>query len=574
MKTPNHIAPLPDISLIAIVISWVLTAFLPIPLIISLITLRYFPGAISQLLSRYPLRSRRLAEKQSGSSLGDHATSTPTLHTLSVSETSSQTLPVSHNSPATPPKHGISEQDYASPRTSQSPSANNLGASRTPSESNTKPISASTIQREEEVNSSSIEQPSSAFNGPRGLSFLEPLNLPSTPRRQAYTRLSPGNPTKPSATDPLAASRPLQRRRLKRRFVVSTVYLALILAMYVLEGFAIAAAHSYAHVRVLSKVGGKGGLGTGKEDERWLIPWVIYIFVQGSLIVGCGWMVWGIKKEMELSNQESTQRKGKTFENSDTASSRKNEQQAIKTEGETERFLPEAEQGLAEARQGTENAENDEAEGQNEPESQNTGYHPIFDSFRTSAGSDSPNPNPSPASSQPFKPASSPFNPRGEGSSRDSNSNKPSPFPTSSLPLARLPEKIGSWWTERSNTEPKPQQPTSNLYKWGWGSEPEDPNREAEELLGQTTGEEDRHNSWALDEAGGSERVEGKGKGKGKEGDEELNAGIELTTHVPRELVTGINLGKQYHFTDGLAYPLLPLPPRRVKNPGEVYNGG
>ncbi|KAI4166633.1 MAG: hypothetical protein LQ343_007888 [Gyalolechia ehrenbergii] len=380
-----------------------------------------------------------------------------------------------------------------------------------------------------------------------------------------------------SVTAQLAAPRPLQRRRLKRRFLVSTVLLGFVLAMYVLEGLAIAAAQSYAHVRVLSKVSGKGGLGVGKEDERWLIPWVIYVFLQGGLVVGCIWMVWGIKREMKLSNQKWTHGKGKGIRKSTATAERKNEPQATKAERETDMFLPKAGVLSAQARQERENTEDNEEEGVDVPQSRITGYHPIFSSFEPLAVSDLPRTNPTSASSQPFNFTLRALNPHGEGSSRGSyhslGSNKSFPIPNPSLPIARLPEKVGSWWTERSHAETKLQQPDSNLDRWGWVSENKGQNREEQELRGQTNGEE-RRNSWAQDEVEELERVGGKDKGKGRQKDGDLDAGIELKTYVPRELFTGVNLDKQYHFTDGLAYPLLPISPRRPKNATDDKNRG
>ncbi|KAI4183720.1 MAG: hypothetical protein L6R41_005235 [Letrouitia leprolyta] len=562
MTTLNHVAPFADISLIAIIISWVLTAFLPIPLIIFLIVLRYFPGALTRLLSQYPLRSQWLANKHSGSSLtNDKDTSTPPSHTHSVSETSSQTLPVSHQNP-TAPRHGISKQDYASPRTSQSPSPKDRGASRSQSDSNAAAVSGNTTQKAK-ANSNAIDQLPSAFNSPKSLIFREPVKLPSTPRRKAYTKLSPDDSSKTSDADQLATPHSLQHHRLRRRFIVSIILLGLIFTMYVFEGFAIAAAHSYAHVRVFSKVGGKGGLGNGKENERWLIPWVIYVFVQGGLVAGCVWMVWGIKREMKLSNQEWAHEKGKSIEEPNVTVGQKIQGRATKDKGETDMFLPKT------RAQGQEQGKNTDEDEERRGKDNDSSYHPIFSSLKASTTTfDLSRPNTGSTSSQPFNFTSTAYNPHGEGSSQGSYqslSHKNSdPFSTSSLSIARLHEKVGSWWTtDRSHTDPeRPQQPSSNLDRWGWGSETATPSREEEELLRHPNGEE-RRNSWAQQDEEVEEEEEGKGKGKQKDGEDDPNAGIELTTHVPRELLTGINLGKQYHFTDGLAYPLLPISPRR-----------
>ncbi|KAL8711256.1 MAG: hypothetical protein Q9225_007159, partial [Loekoesia sp. 1 TL-2023] len=550
---PNDVKRFGSISSNAIIIAWVLTAFLPLPLMISIVTLRYFPNALSRLLFRYPLRTKRYGNRQSGSSLTTgHSVSTPSSRTFTVSNTSSQTLPVLGHRPASPLQGGSGNGDSLSPRTPRNSLATRVGSPRTPPKSNPTPQSTGTTKEDSPGNDHALSRLPSAFESPKRLSFLEPSSLSSSPRKKAYVRLSPGKPRNKTVIDSPVTSHAVQRRRLKRRFLISAILLGLIFAMYVLEGFTIAAAQGYAHARVLSQANGKGGLGNGKEDERWLIPWVIYVFLQGGLVLGCAWMVWGMKQEVKLLDQKWRSEKGKGVKKSDDVVAQNTDLQTTMTEGETEHFLPKTEDVFEEGREGHGQTEDDETkEGEEEePEWQSLGYHPTFDSLDTPTTlTDLPNTKATSSSSQDLHTATSNPNPLGEGSSQGSyysvGYNPSTTPPASSFPISFLPDKVGSWWAERSHAETELQRQDSRSKRWGWESENDEPTKEdriallREELLGKACDTE-RRNSWAQDAEEEIEREEETGKGKEKEQDKAEE--VELTTHVPRELLTGINL--------------------------------
>ncbi|KAL8976254.1 MAG: hypothetical protein Q9205_007699, partial [Flavoplaca limonia] len=150
-----------------------------------------------------------------------------------------------------------------------------------------------------------------ASESPKCLSFLEPPSLTSTPRK-AYSRLSPnGTPKRSVASSSKSLQTPdvVRYRRLRTQFLVSAFLLSLVVPLYILEGFAISSAQDYAHARVLTHANGKGGLGKGKEDERWLAPWIIYVVIQGGLMVFALWMVNSTRKIAKMLALECAEHK-------------------------------------------------------------------------------------------------------------------------------------------------------------------------------------------------------------------------------------------------------------------------
>ncbi|KAL8825589.1 MAG: hypothetical protein Q9170_007733, partial [Blastenia crenularia] len=537
---PNPVTPSLNISPIAIIICWVLTAFLPIPLIITLVFVRYFPNVISALSSPNPLRSQRLGKEQSRPSLSsDQAASTPSSRTLTVSNTSPQTSTEGQR-PSPPFEAGISKHDFFNQATPR----NSLPNIRMPSRSNEERRSVSTDQADQ-INPDAIRPLPAAFESPRPLSFLKPLSLPSTPQKRSYIPLGSGNPLKPSVNDYY-----LQRGRLKRRCLVSAILLGLIVGMYVLEGFAIAAAQTYAHARVLSRPSGKGGVGAGKEDERWLIPWVIYVVLEGGLVVACAWMVFTMRRQIRLLDQKRVDEKGKGVDKPGNSRFREADLPADQTEGETDGFLPRTKIKVGEghpADEGIEEQEDNEELKEEEPEWQTLRYHPTFDSSHSSMS----------ASSQPPRCSTSKADPNGESSTHgfyySPGRSTLTQFPISSLPSSSNPTKANSGSSERLNAENASQQKDSSFRQWSWGFEDDVPTEEQplttlrEAFLGRTDGVASR-NSWAQDDEEEFRRDKGKSKGKTKE--EPADEEIELTTQVPREFLTGIDLGKKYAFTD------------------------
>ncbi|KAI4089795.1 MAG: hypothetical protein LQ344_005160 [Seirophora lacunosa] len=418
----------------------------------------------------------------------------------------------------------------------------------------------------------------SCFESPRRLAFLDPPSLLSSPRKKPYARLSDGSsPRKQPVVDPPASPRTIQRRRLEHRLLISAILFGLVFAMYVLEGFSIAAAQRFAHARVLSQPNGKGGLGEGKKDERWLAPWTIYIFLQGAMVTGCAWMVWVIRRELRQSDRKWTSDKGKGVELGSVSpgSKRTEEEESFLPDGEGEPITG-TDAAKARDQRGEEKGQEEEEE---EPDWQNLGFHPTFAASIQPAAAAAATSSP-PRSSDPSgkkKPAppaprklsksrrrpvnsppnlhhsvgessgsraataAAPASSSSPGSGSGSASSSSNPLSAFALATSFIPEKPGAWWLNPL-------------------------------IAG---GEEGGKNSWGQD-------LDPTGKGKGKETattttttlereeDAEEQAGeegdIELQPLAPRELFTGIDLSKPYRFSDGLAYPLLPLRPRKTSN--------
>ncbi|KAL8893281.1 MAG: hypothetical protein Q9207_008596, partial [Kuettlingeria erythrocarpa] len=200
----------------------------------------------------------------------------------------------------------------------------------------------------------------------------------------------------------------------------------------------------------------------------------------------------------------------------------------------------------------------------------------------------------------------------GEGSSRDFSSpgssrcSAPSSSSSSALPISCRPErKTNPWSAERSHAEISLQRKNKDASsKWSWSSAAvtavnasankclsgaEDQTALLKSsLFGPRRSASERRNSWAREarrdsssssseeeeeeeeeEGEAEEEPDANAKGKGNRkpnGHEPEGEETELTPHVPRSFLTGINLSQPYHFSDGLAYPLLPLPARKSKS--------
>ncbi|KAL9022331.1 MAG: hypothetical protein Q9185_000446 [Variospora sp. 1 TL-2023] len=588
--TPVEFGPLGDSSPTAIIIAWVLTAFLPIPLMLLVTIFRYSPDYIPNVLSRCPLPRQLRANGSSGGTPTANP-STPSSRTLTVSNRSSDTLPVvvPGQCPSTPSRDGHGHEDPFNPRTPIHSLEMNRKSSETPSKSTPSPPMSVGSPSHPKSNNTAASPLASCFESPKHLGFLEPPGLLSSTGKKPYTRLSDGSsPRQQSVVQPPATPHMIHRRRLKHRLLISTILFGLIFAMYVLDGFAIAAAHRFAHVRVLSRPNGTGGLGAGKEDERWLAPWTIYIFLQGSMVAGCAWMVWAMRRELRHCDEKWTSEKGKGV----VVDNKPDDDDGIFVRGsvspprsksvddeEEERFLPPP-------------PPPPEGEGEEEePDWRRLGFHPTFASEQLALSSPSTPSKPAPASTVSLKSKSrrgvnrptttnlhysvgesSSSSSRGAATASSSSSpgsGSSNPFSAFTLPAA-AGRSSGAWWKHhRSNRGYKTAREED---------EEEDPWRQILPSPLTTTGDDERGgNSWAQEVQREADlrmsRSRSKGKGKEiipeqeqeqelrdeEEEEEEQEEGFELKPVVPRELLTGIDLSKPYQFTDGLAYPLFPL---------------
>ncbi|KAI4284579.1 MAG: hypothetical protein L6R35_004874, partial [Caloplaca aegaea] len=627
--TPVEFGPLGYSSPTAIIIAWVLTAFLPIPLMLLVAIFRFSPRYIPDLLSRYPLLPRQLRTNGSSGGTPTANPSTPSSRTLTVSNRSSDTLPVvvPGQCPWTPSRDdGHGHEDPFNPRTPIHSLEMNRKSSETPSKSITSPpMSVGSPSNNSKSNNTAASPLASCFESPKRTDFLEP---PSILSKKPYTRLSDGSsPRQPSVVQPPAATpHTIHRRRLQHRLLISTILFGLVLAMYVLDGFAIAAAHRFAHVRVLSRPNGNGGLGAGKEDERWLAPWTIYIFLQGSMVAGCAWMVWAMRRELRHCDEKWTREKGKgvVVDNDNN----KPDDDGIVVRGsvspprsksadeeEGERFLPpppppppegEGEPVIRDAAKADQNGREEVEE--EEPDWLRLGFHPTFASEQLALSSPSTPSRPAPASTVSSKSkfrrgvnrrtanlhysvGESSSSSRGAAAASPSSPGSGSLNPFSAFTLPAAERSSGAWWKHhRSNRGyKKPREE----------DEEEDPWRQILPSPLTTMGNDERGggNSWAQEVQREADlrmsRSRSRSKGKGKEEEETIpepeqeqklrdeeeeeeqeEGGFELKPVVPRELLTGIDLSKPYQFTDGLAYPLFPLKAKRPEVRASNSNGG
>ena len=293
-----------------IIITWVLTAFLPLPLIIFIITFRYFPGSVSRVFSLCSCARRR---RRRGPSLSS-GPSTPSSKTLTVSNISPNTAQNVDIHSRTPPNNNGLRPLFLSPGTStpRNSITRTSGDMISPCARTRGPGSGGKLRKD--IIHDSPPRLCPAFESPTRLNYLEPLNLSTTLTRQSkYRRLSEPAPapdvttvssSRPIEKEALAAPHSTQLHRLKRRSIVSAVLFSIVLALYILEGFAVLAAQNYAHARILLLPDGSGGVGKGTENEKWMVPWAIYVLVQGGLVVYCAWLVWTMRCEEKQSDRE------------------------------------------------------------------------------------------------------------------------------------------------------------------------------------------------------------------------------------------------------------------------------
>ncbi|KAL9593131.1 MAG: hypothetical protein Q9179_006083, partial [Wetmoreana sp. 5 TL-2023] len=369
----------------------------------------------------------------------------------------------------------------------------------------------------------------------------------------------------------------LKCRRLKRRLLVSGILFGLILALYVLEGFTIAAAQSFAHVRSLIHAEDIGHPVKGEEDEKWLMPWGIYILLQGGLVVLSACMIWAMGRELKQLDQGCTKEKGKCVKRSDDKTSGESapgeiELQTINAEDERSRLLPVNEDDPEGTALDKGEASGDEVQDEvKEPNWEALGFRPTSNFHSTLPSAPlTGKPNPASPIIQPYNGTTIEPNPFGEGPSNGApfvpDYRSQSPMYPSSPPVPLLPETTQQWLTERSHAEVKLQRQISKTKRNGKVSENDAPSREdhvvllGEQLMANTSA--DRRNSWAQEEEHKIVMVDESLKGKGKE-KEEVKRYEEQHERSAPDLPSGIELDREYRFIDGLPYPLLLIPSRR-----------
>ncbi|KAL8800525.1 MAG: hypothetical protein Q9182_005125 [Xanthomendoza sp. 2 TL-2023] len=576
-KTTNAMGPISHSSPIAISFAWALTALVPVPLIVLIFLLCYYPNHLPACLSRAkPPHERRTSKRLGFSFSKSRSASTPSSRTLELSHRSSYTLPALSVRPTTPPGHERipTNPDPSTPQKSSTDSQEN---STTPSTSKTTPNSTTTPWKPNLGYPTPSNLLCPASESPRSLSFLEPTSVSSTPRR-SYPRRPIDEPPKATAAhavDSPPASRLVQRRDLKRRFLLSAFCLVLVVGLYILEFFAVAAATAFAHVRVLSHAHGKGGLGNGKEDERWLLPWIVYLFVQGPLALASAWMVFRLWRKLKQFDRDFTNEKGKGVEQPTEDVSGDIELQALGGQ-ENDAFLPTDQEGPEDLPHPVKKGKGVAAQDDEEVEWESLGFR------RTSASTEQPasSSNTHDAELASALQQSTCFiNPNGEGSSSGHAYSVGPSFDERDLgvPAAFLPGTVSHWRGERSSAEIKLQRRNSISRQLRRDSRTDIPpsKHDRTSLLreGFTAAPPigDTRNSWEQD----GRRVEElstpeTGKGKETKPSEPEEPKPPHHHHHPKDpptfdLPTGIDLTVDYKFTDGLAYPLLPLRDRHRK---------
>ncbi|KAI4218210.1 MAG: hypothetical protein LQ349_008812, partial [Xanthoria aureola] len=401
-------------------------------------------------------------------------------------------------------------------------------------DSSRNPTAPATSTTSQDSNGSSKKPPGSsnlvfpASESPRYLSFLEPPSLTSTPRK-SYSRLPPNNPRNPSVPSLGVAPTPVLRsRRLRKLFLISAFLLFLVSVLYVLEGFAIAAAQDYAHVRVLSHGPGKGGLGKGKENETWLIPWSVYVFIEGGLMLWAGWMVNGSRKMAKRLAQECAEHKGdddKKRPKEDASGDI--ELQDFGHDDENDTFLPASQPGPEDVfRPEPNGTANDTMDEEEEKEWKALGFYRI-----------SQRPNVKISSTKSHKPKLISAHPQdasfasanGEGSSSGPSYSRGPSFDgyidDSGIPLPDLPGAVKQWRAERSLAEMKIQRRGSDTRDFGTDPEQSSsiPPADQDAPLPANPAPKDLRNSWEQEDdviqqrAPIPPRKSLKGKGKAKE---------------------------------------------------------
>ncbi|KAL8666987.1 MAG: hypothetical protein Q9202_000909 [Teloschistes flavicans] len=316
------------------------------------------------------------------------------------------------------------------------------------------------------------------------------------------------------------------------------------------HSFTIVAAQRYANVRVLSQANGIGGLGQGKEDEKWLIPWAVYVIIQGGLVILCARTVWVMRGQVSQLEKEWTKEKGKGVARPSKDVPKEDafgdiELQPIQSAREDDRLV--SIDGTSFGRIGAGKGKGKETQGEEEeveePDWETLGFRPTYE----------------------FKPPNPPFanpqlhadtvwedcNPFGEGSSKDSpffwSPSWEKRLRPSALPVSFLPD------------HPRESQNVflhTNCQDWGLGSGNNVPGEDNQETsavpLSGRTALPERRNSWAQEEEQKFQAV--------KRWQDQRRP---QTPSGPPNLPSGIELDKPYSFIDGLPYPVLPLSSRR-----------
>ncbi|KAI4243102.1 MAG: hypothetical protein L6R40_003652 [Gallowayella cf. fulva] len=567
----NAIGPLAHSSPAAIILAWALTASIPLPLMILIVILRYYPHVLPTYLFRSGFLRQHPANKRMGFPFSSSpSASTPSSRTLPVSERSSYTLPALNIRPRTPPGHAP-VPTHPSPSTPRKSLAGSLGNTTTPSTSKTTPNSTTTPRKSNLVHSSPSKPLCPASESLKCLSFLEPTSIPSTPRRsyttprRSYTRLPADNPPKPTdqiASESTPAPLVLKRRDLKHRFLVSLIVLIVIIAVYVLQGFAIAMATRYAHVSVLSQPNGKGDLGKGKEDERWLIPWAAYIFFHGGLVLGSTWIVRSFLPMIKQLDRDLMNEKGKGRQPSEDVSGDV-EMQALGGE-EDDAFLPTNQDEFKNLQRNDQKGKGTATEEDEEEKWTKLGFHPTSTTPQEPTLSSTP---PDVELASALQQAMCFINANGEGSSSGPAYSAGDSLDERDLgiPITLLPGTANPWWAERSSAEIQLQRRNSESRKLAGQSEQDGPTKEGraallrEELMGAPAFREHR-NSWEQynNQDEGKTNVsrpnEGKGKGKEKETphkEDKKRANNDRPLEEPTfELPSGIDLSVDYKDND------------------------
>ncbi|KAL8777926.1 MAG: hypothetical protein Q9213_007639, partial [Squamulea squamosa] len=544
----NARGPLSHSSPTAIIIAWVLTAFVPLPLFLCIIVICYFPKALPEFSLSYICSFWRRRGKHSSYISSSRSASTPSSHTLGVSNTSSYTLPVFNLRPSTPFGQNVDSTDQSNLITPQKPSTDTSRNPTTPSIHKTSPNSARSLRTQGHHPASSyLLNPAS--ESPKSLSFLEPPSISSTPRK-SYIRLPANNPRKPSIPS-TGGSAPgpclLKYRRLRQRFLASVVLLIFIVALYVLEGFAVAAAQGYAHVRVLVHANGNGGLGEGKEDEKWLIPWLVYVFFQGALVLFSLWMANSLRRKTRRLAMDCVDEKGNHNERPSEDVSGDIELQALGNEEEKEAFLPTDRHRLEDVHPAEGKGEFAPLDDEEAEEWRKLGFVPTSEFYKKRASHKAHNAelissneeatrfvndNGEGSSSGPSHPA---------GSSIDGQTDEPG------IPVSFLPGAANQWRAERSHAEEKIQRRSSSLRRLEWNSKKDQPAPEDRDALVQDKPAgrpvKDLRSSWEQgddtkpENVVSSTLVTAKGKGKGKEKETEVPIIVEkeIESQQPEE---------------------------------------
>ncbi|KAL8687111.1 MAG: hypothetical protein Q9218_006623, partial [Villophora microphyllina] len=555
----------------AIIVTWVLSAFLPLPLIIVVLAFRYSRKSSIGSFLKHPFHKRAASKVFSR-----QFPSTPSSRTLTPSDDS----PRSHHHQVTPSRTGLVDHVCFSPSTPRNSIAKLPESPRTPYASLRTPHSRGSPKDRKIISNDEPRPLSSAFESPKRLGFLESPSLPKTLQKSSYARLASENPleqSRPETDKRLANPHKLRYRPLKRRCIVSAILFVVILAFYVLEGFTIVAAQRYAHVRVLSQANGLGGLGKGKEDEKWLIPWVVYVVIQGGLVLLCACAVWAMRRKPKQLEEDWTTEKRKGVDRLSKRLSNREptenvfgdiELQPIKTENERDRLVSSDEdevQGntLNKGKGKEKGIEGDEEE---EPDWETLGFRPTFESPRL------------PPEAMLLRPPNPPFanarlhadavwedpNPFGEGSSKNSQVYSksslekrlhPSPLPTSFL--ADEPYHLRS------------QHQHIDCQDWGLQKNSNEPSKVDKAALAVPSKDKtaaELSNSWAQEkektlDAANSEKSQIKPAPPTENPLYEQQQPA-LILPAPPSLPSGIELDKPYSFIDGLPYPLLPISSR------------